>query len=89
MLQKLLLMLLFNHSLFLYFQDKDDEAKVKDASSYSISYLAKYLKPRYHFCGLSGLYYERVPYRFVLNFIAHFHAINIKISKNYYFKDKK
>ncbi|GFU28835.1 CWF19-like protein 1 [Nephila pilipes] len=28
-----------------------------------VAYLAKHLKPRYHFSGLSGVYYERLPYR--------------------------
>lgn len=28
-----------------------------------ISWLAREIRPRYHFCGLADFYYERVPYR--------------------------
>lgn len=28
-----------------------------------VSWLAAEIRPRYHFCGLNGVYYERLPYR--------------------------
>ncbi|XP_069681635.1 CWF19-like protein 1 [Periplaneta americana] len=31
--------------------------------SWLLSWLAVQIKPRYHFCGLEGIYYERPPYR--------------------------
>lgn len=36
---------------------------VKDVGSELVSQLAFYIRPRYHFAGLHGIYYERLPYR--------------------------
>ncbi|XP_076356766.1 CWF19-like protein 1 [Tachypleus tridentatus] len=36
---------------------------VKDVGSELVSQLAFYVRPRYHFAGLHGIYYERLPYR--------------------------
>ena len=35
----------------------------KDVGSAAVSQLALMLKPRYHFAGTQGAYYERQPYR--------------------------
>lgn len=37
----------------------------KQSGSKLISWLAQEIRPRYHFCGLADVYFERVPYRFV------------------------
>ncbi|KAG8192410.1 hypothetical protein JTE90_017945 [Oedothorax gibbosus] len=34
-----------------------------ETGSHLVAYLAKQLKPKYHFAGVSGIYYERLPYR--------------------------
>ncbi|XP_033845590.1 CWF19-like protein 1 [Periophthalmus magnuspinnatus] len=39
------------------------EVDTKTCGSNSIASLADKLKPRYHFAGLEGVYYERLPYR--------------------------
>ncbi|KAJ0056964.1 hypothetical protein NL108_000776, partial [Boleophthalmus pectinirostris] len=39
------------------------EVDTKTCGSNSIASLADKLKPRYHFAGLEGIYYERLPYR--------------------------
>lgn len=36
--------------------------KESNTSKY-VSWLAAEIRPRYHFCGLNGVYYERLPYR--------------------------
>lgn len=38
-------------------------AQAESSGSWLLSWLAVQLKPRYHFCGLEGIYYERSPYR--------------------------
>lgn len=40
-----------------------DITESANIGSSSVAYLVKLLKPRYHFSGLSGVYYERLPYR--------------------------
>ncbi len=47
-------------AFFIAFQDNFDSTK---SGSIVISQLALALKPRYHICGLGGIYYERQPYR--------------------------
>jgi hypothetical protein len=37
--------------------------QIKRDGSWLLSWLATHVKPRYHFCGLEGVYYERAPYR--------------------------
>ncbi len=44
---------------------KTDKSGSNDAASKLLSWLAREIKPRYHFAGLNGKYYERLPYRFV------------------------
>lgn len=41
----------------------DDDVHVQECSSGLVSHLSKVLKPRFHFSGLAGIYYERIPYR--------------------------
>ncbi|GIX73022.1 CWF19-like protein 1 [Caerostris extrusa] len=45
-----------------YAKSVDDFDSTNIGSSL-IAFLAKVLKPRYHFSGISGVYYERLPYR--------------------------
>lgn len=47
---------------------KTEKSESKIASSKLLSWLAREIKPRYHFAGLNGNYYERAPYRFVFCF---------------------
>lgn len=42
----------------------DDKNESTTAASKLLSWLAREIKPRYHFAGLNGNYYERLPYRF-------------------------
>lgn len=44
---------------------KTDQNDSKIAASKLVSWLAREIKPRYHFAGLNGRYFERLPYRFV------------------------
>lgn len=37
--------------------------QIKQDGSWLLSWLAAHVKPRYHFCGLEGVYFERAPYR--------------------------
>lgn len=37
--------------------------QIKQSGSWLLSWLAAQVKPRYHFCGLEGVYFERAPYR--------------------------
>lgn len=57
----------------------DDKAKNDESSpptSKLLSWLAREIKPRYHFAGLNGKYYERLPYRFVLRFLTFYKTEN-------------
>lgn len=40
-----------------------EKANEKSNGSALLSWLASEIKPRYHFCGLNDVYYERLPYR--------------------------
>lgn len=40
----------------------------KIAASKLLSWLAREIKPRYHFAGLNGNYLERLPYRFLCSY---------------------
>lgn len=42
---------------------KEDKSKSNRAASKLLSWLAREIKPRYHFVGLNGNYFERLPYR--------------------------
>lgn len=42
---------------------KTDESEKKAAASKLLSWLAREIKPRYHFAALNGKYFERLPYR--------------------------
>lgn len=48
---------------------KADKSESKIAASKLLSWLAREIKPRYHFAGMNGNYFERLPYRFVFHFI--------------------
>lgn len=50
----------------------DSSGTHTQSGSKLISWLAKEIRPRYHFCGLADVYYERVPYRFAAFFKLHF-----------------
>ncbi|XP_021938616.1 CWF19-like protein 1 [Zootermopsis nevadensis] len=43
--------------------DKSDHVQIEPNGSWLVSWLAAHLKPRYHFCGMEGIYFERAPYR--------------------------
>lgn len=40
-----------------------DDEKIDQNSSLLLSWLSAEIRPRYHFCGLNGVYNERVPFR--------------------------
>lgn len=43
---------------------KGNKNESEKAASKLISWLAREIKPRYHFVGLNGKYFERLPYRY-------------------------
>lgn len=54
------------HLYYMYVQpDNADSSKM---GSHAISQVAIGLRPRYHFCALEGVHYERQPYRLVHTF---------------------